>query len=418
MARDDETLLTFQYEAITPSGNRIKGSRARMQAYNHEMVRRELLDQGFIPISINQVTTTGLRRSIGNSSPKMKTSELAGFTRQLHELLRSGVPAPRAIASLAEEAPSPKLQEMCMELAGRVSSGSTLAEAFATYPRAFSSVYCAYLASGEKTGSIVEATARLAMMLERQAKIRSKVVSVITYPALVGGVILVLVAGILLFLVPQFEGIYKSFGAELPRPTQVLVAFSRKVPMLLALLAGSTFLTVSQTKRYIKKNPAFGVKLDKVRFKLPVAGKMFHRVALYRWCTTLSGSLEAGLPQTQALEIAASSSGSPWIRAVTPSMVESVSAGRPMSGLLSEHGWLFPGQVRTMISTGETSGETPRLLESASESLNNEIDAMIATMGAKIEVFLLLFLGGTVGGLLIILYLPIISLAATFGDTM
>jgi type IV pilus assembly protein PilC len=417
--REEETLYTFQYEAITPAGSRIKGSKARMQAYNMEMVRRELMDQGFIPISIFQVQDKGLNRDLtGKTSVKMKTPELAGFTRQLHELLRAGVSAPRAISSLAEEAPSPKLQEMCLDLANRLSAGSSLAEAFAAYPRAFNEVYRAYLASGERTGAIVEATTRLAKVLERQAKMRSKVISVITYPALIGGVISVIVVGILVFLVPRFEAIYASFEAPLPRPTQILVSLSRKMPFILGIGSVAIFVATRQIRKTADKIPSFGIRLDKIRFKLPIAGKLFHRAALYRWSTTLAGSLEAGLPQSQALEIAGDASGSRWIKAVTAGFVEGITTGRPLSSMIGEPGWLFPAQVRTMISTGETSGELPRLLESSSESLDSEIDAMVASMGAKVEVLLLLFLGGSVGGMLIVLYLPIITLASTVGNNL
>jgi type IV pilus assembly protein PilC len=421
MATEDDGLHTFQYEAITPAGNRIKGSRARMVAYNKEIVRRELLDQGFIPISITQVNPKGINRELGGSSGqrvKMKTAVLAAFTRQLYELLRAGISAPRALTSLAEEAPSPALQEMCMDLATRITSGASLAEAFAQYPRAFNDIYCAYLAAGERTGAIVESTARLAKLLDRQAKMRSKILSVATYPILVGGIILLLMIGIMVFLVPRFAGIYKSFGAELPRPTQVLIDISAKMPQYLAIAGGLIFLTRMQIKRGIKRSKKFAIRVDRVKFRLPMFGKLIHRIALYRWSTTLAGSLEAGLPQTQALEIAAAASGSHWVKAVTPGFVDAITAGRPLSSLITDTGRLFPSQVRTMINTGESSGELPRLLESASDSMDSEIEAMVATMGSKIEVLLLLFLASSVGAILVVLYLPILSLASSVGDTL
>lgn len=421
MAEKEDNLHTFQYEAITPAGNRIKGSRARMVAYNKEIVRRELLDQGFIPISITQVNPKGLNRSLGSSGSKrlkMRTNLLAAFTRQLHELLRAGIPAPRALTSLAEEAPSPSLQELCLDLSTKITAGSSMAECFGQYPRAFNDIYCAYLGAGERTGSIVEATSRLAKLLERQAKMRSKIIAVATYPMLVGGIILLLMIGIMVFLVPQFASVYDSFDAELPGPTQTLINISQKIPMYLALSAGSIFLTRMQYKRAIKKSKKFAILADKVKYRLPLFGKLIHRVALYRWSTTFAGSLEAGLPQTQALEIASAASGSNWIKTITPSFIDAITAGRPLSSLIGEHGRLFPPQVRTMINTGEASGELPRLLESASDSMDSDIEAMVATMGSKIEVFLLLFLASSVGAILIVLYLPILSLASSVGKSL
>lgn len=421
MAEPDDGLHTFQYEAITPSGNRIKGSRARMVAYNKEIVRRELLDQGFIPISINQVNPKGLNRSLGGNTSqrlKMKIAVLAAFTRQFHELLRAGIPAPRAMASLAEEAPSPALQELCLDISTKISSGASLAEAFAGYPRAFNEIYCAYLAAGEKTGAIVESTGRLAKLLERQSKMRSKIIAVATYPILVGGIILLLMVGIMLFLVPQFANVYASFGADLPAPTQRLIDVSEKMPMYLAVSSGVIFLTRMQIKRAIKKSRKFAIRVDRIKFRLPMFGKLIHRIALYRWSTTLAGSLDAGLPQTQALEIASSASGSHWIKAVTPGFVDAITAGRPLSSLITSTGRLYPPQIRTMINTGESSGELPRLLESVSDSMDSDIEAMVSTMGSKIEVLLLLFLASSVGAILVVLYLPILSLASSVGKSL
>lgn len=417
----DSGLHTFQYEAITPAGNRIKGSRARMVAYNKEIVRRELLDQGFIPISITQVNPKGLNRSLGSSGPqrlKMKTSVIAAFTRQLHELLRAGIAAPRALASLAEEAPTPALQQLCMDLSTKVTSGVTLGEAFGAYPRAFNEIYCAYLAAGERTGAIVEATGRLAKLLERQAKMRSKIIAVATYPILVGAIILLLMIGIMVFLVPQFANVYASFGADLPKPTQTLINISQKMPTYLAVAAGLIFLARTQFKRSVKKSKKFAMRVDKIKYRLPMFGKLFHRIALYRWSTTLAGALDAGLPQTQALEISAAASGSHWIKAVSPSFIDAITAGRPLSSLIADTGRLYPPQVRTMVNTGESSGELPRLLESAAESMDSDIEAMVATMGSKIEVLLLLFLASSVGAILVVLYLPILSLASSVGKSL
>jgi type IV pilus assembly protein PilC len=420
MADEDDGLFTFQYEAITPAGNRIKGSRARMVAYNKEIVRRELLDQGFIPITISQVSTKGLSRDIGSSkkNPKMKIALLAAFTRQLHELLRAGVSAPRALTSLAEEAPSTAFQDLCLDISSRITSGASLGEAFSNYPRAFNDIYCAYLSAGERTGAIVEATGRLATLLERSAKMRSKIIAVATYPVLVGAIIGVLMIGIMLFLVPQFAKVYEGFGAELPAPTRMLINASKKTPMAIVVMGGTFYLVRTQIKRRIKTSKKFAIKVDKFKFRMPLFGKLIHRIALYRWTTTLAGSLEAGLPQTQALDIAATASGSHWLKAITPGFIDAVTAGRPLSTLIAEPGRLFPPQVRTMISTGESSGELPRLLESSADSMDSEIDAMVSTMGSKIEVLLLLFLATTVGAILVVLYLPILSLASSVGKSL
>jgi type IV pilus assembly protein PilC len=392
-----------------------------MVAYNKEIVRRELIDQGFIPISITQINPRSLSRSIGQPSTKrlkMKIAVRAAFTRQFHELLRAGIPAARSLTSLAEEAPSAALQELCLELSAQISAGVPLGECFAQYPRAFNDIYCSYLSAGERTGAIVDTTGRLAKLLERQAKIRNKIVAVSTYPLLVGGIILLLVIGIMVFIVPQFASVYESFGAELPAPTRKLIEISQKLPQYLAIIAGSIFLISVQYKRAVKSSAKFAIAADKFKFRLPLFGKLIHRIVLYRWVSTLAGSLEAGLPQTQALDIAAAASGSNWIKRITPGYIESVTAGRQLSSLIGESGRLFPPMVRTMVNSGEVSGELARLLESAADSMDSDIEMIVATFGSKIEIILLLVLAISVGSLLIILYLPILSLAASVSNSL
>jgi type IV pilus assembly protein PilC len=420
-SREADGLFTFRYEAISPTGTRIKGSKARMVAYSADAVRRELLDQGFIPIEISQVASSGVGSSLTGllqRTPKMTIAQMAAFARQLHELLRAGISAPKALLSLAEQAPTPRLQQVCNDVATRVSSGSSLADAFSAFPRTFDKVFVSYVSAGERTGSIVESTARLATMYERKAKMRSKVLAVAMYPMLISIIIGIIVIGILVFLVPRFAAIYASFNAELPGPTLALLAFSKKIPLYSAVTVATVVSVNVLFRKAVAKNPDLGIKFDKLRFKLPVVGKLFHRLALFRWATTLAGALEAGLPLTAALDLSASSAGSLWVKAITIRFVEGIESGKPLSAMLGDVGWFFPPSVRTMITTGEASGELPRMLESSAETLDSEIDAMVATMGAKLEVALLLFMAVTVGALLIILYLPIISLASSVGDSV
>ena len=166
-----------------------------------------------------------------------------------------------------------------------------------------------------------------------------------------------------------------------------------------------------------EKNSAIGVNWTKLRYRMPIMGKLYHTLALYRWSTTLGGALEAGLRLSLALDLAAAASGSTWIRSLTPYLIEGIESGRPLSNMLVEEPRLFPPNVRTMVSTGEQTGELPGMLDNAATSMNNTIDGKVATVGAQLEVALLVIMGVVVGGLLVVLYLPILSLSSSIGES-
>lgn len=438
---DADAPKVFQYEAVTPAGTRVRGAKARMTAYSPEAVRRELVDQGFVPIEIREVSGGGLNVDVTafwkNRPLKLKPQALAAFSRQLHQLLRAGISVPRAVAALGEDAADARLTEMCNDMSTRVQAGVPLSTAFAEYPAAFDDVFCAYIQAGEETGALVATTERLARMMEKRAQLALKVKSVTAYPKMVAGVIGLLVTGILLFLVPSYAKIYNDFGAQLPAPTQALVNISHQFlpitartvfkvlpvpwtirPNLLSpvLWIGVAVLAVRWFLRATKDNPDVGIKVDTLRFRLPIFGQLSHKLALFRWSSTLAGALASGVQTYASLDLAARASGSRWIAAVTPALREALQTGRPLSAQLAEYPKLFPANLRTMVTTGEASGELSDMLGSVSNALDDEIDAIVSGLGAKIEVALLMVLGVVVGGLLVVLYLPILNLATTVGD--
>lgn len=418
-SKTDESLNTYQYEAISPSGARLKGSRARMEAYSPEAVRRELTSQGFIPIEIKQVSKNNLMATLNgtNKPAKLKTSMMAAFTRSLHELISAGISVPRALQTMAEDAPNAAVSNLCLDMSAKVAAGSSLTEAFAAHPKAFDEVFIAYVSAGERTGSLPDSLSRLAELYERRAKMKVKVMSVAIYPLMISIVIGLMVIGIMLFLVPQFEEVYSSFGAELPGPTQRLIAISKVMPFVVLIGGGAVAGLITWLRREVKANSAIGVRWTKLKYRLPVMGKLSKNLAMYRWSTTMSGALEAGLRMGLALELAAAASGSAWLRSLTGKFASAVESGHMLSSLLADEPGLFTPQMRTMISTGEQTGELPKMLDSGADTVNNAIDSKVATMGAQLEVLLLIGMAVVVGGLLIVLYLPILNLSSSIGES-
>ena len=437
--RDPSEPGLFAYEAVAPNGARVKGPKARMSAYSADDVRRELIDQGYTPITITEVSSgrlggIDLNMTVGRKGFRMKPVQLSAFARGLHQLLKAGISVPRAVSALGEDAEDATLKSLCADIATKVANGIPIAEAFGSHPATFDAVFCGYLASGEQTGSLVAATGRLAVLTEKRAQISSKVRSVAIYPLLVTTAISVLVTGLIVFIVPMFAKIYAQLHSALPVPTQILLKVSHHfLPVKVIHVAGIPLPFVNFTspifwmlviyfgfRTFVKRRgdePNVAILLDKIRFRLPIFGKLGRYLALYRWMSTLAGALDSGVRTTAAIALAANSSGSRWIRTISPSIETSIQSGVPLSAALAEFPDLFPSSIRTMVATGEQTGDLSALLDSAATTLTDEIDAVVAGLSAKIEVALLLTMAVVVGGILICLYLPVLNLAPTLAHT-
>lgn len=427
---------TFSYEAVSKTGQRVK---AKMVATSQQAVYEALADGGWFPIKIVAIKDGGLHTDVNdifsNRPIKFDHRELADFSSQLHQLLKAGVPVYKALQSLGEEA-EPKRMEMCYDLADMVSSGIPLSQALESYPKVFDLIFRAYIAAGEAAGTLVETTGRLALMLDRRSKMALKIKSVTAYPKLVSIAILLIVTGIMMFLVPMYADIYSSFGAKLPAPTQALVNISNQMlpvsarvhfsfpiltevhfhPFSPLIWGPLIFVGVRLWLKKTKDDPEVGIFLDKLRYRMPIFGALNKRNSLFRWASTLSGGIESGVSMTQALELSARTSGSRWQLAILEDLQGAVRAGKPLSEGLAMHKELFPPNLRAMVATGESTGDLPVMLDSVASALDSEIDALIAGLSAKIEVALLLVMGIVVGGLLAVLYLPILNLATTVGS--
>lgn len=422
----------FTYTAISKTGERVKNV---MVAPTEQAVVKALLREGWTPLDITEkkksVGEIDITAWITGGGVKLKWKARAEFARRLHQMLRAGISLPKALHALAEDAPA-NVAAMCMSMAEKVMAGESLASAMREHPRAFDAVTVTYIDAGEESGTLVETTGRLAEMLGKRAAVQSKIKGVTAYPKMVGSAIGFLVTLIILFLVPMYEKIYAGFGSELPKPTQALVwASDHFLPLSFRAVEIAGYKAVYPRpepfnisswilyiiigwivfRRRTKDNLSVGERLDRIKFRLPIMGKLLALQAMQRWSMTLAGGLASGVAITRCLDLAAAASGSVWHQNIVPALVERVRTGRTLSSELVNHKDLYPPSVRTMVSTGEDTGELDTMLESVGTSLESDIDAQVAGLSAKIEVALLLVLGFVVGGLLIILYLPILNLA-------
>lgn len=432
MLTDTDTgMLEFSYEAISATTG--KTTSATMTAPSEQAVAAALQESGWFPVRIEQVSSSKLNLDINQllrRPPKLKTRQLAYLTARLQRLLSAGVSLPSAFASLSEDA-QPDVAKVLIDISTQITTGITLSEALAKYPSLFDRVYVAYAAAGESSGQLSISLERLAIMLAKQAEMQGKVKAVMTYPALISAAIGLLVFGLIKFLIPRFAVIYDDFGAELPGPTRFVVALSDvllpittlrlellPIPLPIPELRSPTLwglVLFFGTRRFLasrRNDLEFGKKFDKLRYRFPIFGNLWKMTGLSRWASTLSGSLAAGVKMTDAVVLAAEASGSRWHMLVARDLADAIQSGRPMSSELRQHRDLFPTEVLTMVETGEQTGGVDGMLETISEAMDAEIAVTTETMSAKIEVALLITMGLVVGGLLAVVYMPILNLTS------
>lgn len=413
----------FEYTAVSSAGVRRTG---RMTADTEDQVVSTLQADGWTVIDISRpgkLAMLPFLQPADERPVKLKPAPMAAYARQLYQMLKAGVPMARALEALGEDQ-GPGMTRISRQMAARVSAGAPLSAAMSEHPKTFDDVVRAYVSAGERTGSTMETLGRMSQLLERRASLSNKIKAVTAYPKMVAGAIGMILAGIIVFLVPRYEDIYSSFDTDLPAPTQALVNFSRSIPPFTSSPFGLNFrspvlwfLVFAGIWKIIKPsleaNPRYVVLADKVRFRLPIFGQLNKRRMLFQWTSTLSGGLSSGVQLPDALELAAAASGSRWQQTILPELQEGVRAGRPLSELIVQHTDLFPANVRSMVSTGEETGELDTMLDSVAVALDDEIDTIIAGLSSKIEVALLLFLGIVVGGIVVVMYLPLFNLATT-----
>ena len=376
----DELIRTFFYTAVAPNGDRRKG---KLEGESHAFVISALQAEGLVPISVQAQRRSAININIvkprSERPYKLDAEDILVFTRQLYLLIRAGLSIHRAVGVIGEENPDPLYVRMCADLSDKVLAGMPLSKALALYPKVFDEIYCSYVSAGEQTGDMERALERLATVLNQSHQLRLKIKAVTAYPKMVSIAISILVYCILTMLVPKYEEIYSGFGQELPAPTKFVVKLSHLVSPFhidVSLLSPSIdFMPGSHTlataplnwaspllwliigiggwvvfRRRTADNLDIGMRVEKLKFRLPLVGKLFKLAVLYRWASTMAGALSAGLQTYSALDLAGKTSGSAWVRNVTVDMQEAVRSGRQLSTELIKHPELFNAQLRAMAA--------------------------------------------------------------------
>jgi type IV pilus assembly protein PilC len=402
---------TFTYK-VRDSRGRLRDG--KVDAENADVVAQRLRQMGFVPLEIVE-SGSGMNREIKLGFEKgVKLKELAVFSRQFATMVNAGLTLLRALAILSEQVENPKLARAVKQIKVDVENGSSLSNAMARHPRIFPPLMISMVRAGESGGFLDSTLIEVANNLESEVKLRSKVKSAMTYPTMVLIMALVSVTAMLLFIVPTFSKMFKQFSSDpahpipLPLPTQFMVTLSHimvnyGIFIAIAAIAG---IVVYQRNKHLPKVRHF---MDPLKFRVPVLGLLFRKVAIARFARNLSTLLVSGVPILQALDIVGETSGSTVIEDAVLEVKESVRRGELLTKPVM-NGDVFPPMVVQMMSVGESTGSLDRMLAKIAEFYDQEVEATTEQLTSLIEPIMIAVLGVIVGGMVIALYLPMFSI--------
>jgi type IV pilus assembly protein PilC len=402
----------FKYTARTTGGKQIKDS---LSSLNHVEATNELRRRGLVIISIEEVSEKKGLLSFLHMAPSKKasTEDLVIFTRQLSTMISAGIPLLECLEVLQEQTDKPGFKLVLVEIIEKVRGGSDFSDSISTYPKAFSKIYINMIKAGEASGQLDVILIRLAEFLESSQALKREIKSAMTYPVISLGLISCIVVGLLVFLVPQFENIFKGLGITLPLPTRILMGISRAMTGYWWIWAPGIFVIIFGSISAIKTKKG-EYCYHYISLRLPVFGDLFKKVAISRFSRTFATLIKSGVPILGALEIVASTSGNQIIEDAINNAKENVRKGETLSEPLSRSG-IFPPMVTRMIGIGEKSGALEALLEKISEFYDQQVKTAVESLTSMIEPLMIGLMGVIVGGIVISIMMPIFEIQKQVG---
>ncbi|MDY0744316.1 type II secretion system F family protein [Paucibacter sp. R3-3] len=390
--------FVYEWEGKDRNGKIVRGE---LRAGGEAMVSATMRRQGILVSKVKK------RRTSGGKSIKPK--DLAVFTRQLATMMRAGVPLLQSFDIVARGSPNPKLTRLLNDIRQDVETGTSLSSAFRKHPLYFDALYCNLVEAGEAGGILEQLLDRLAIYQEKTVALKNKIKSALTYPVAVMVVAFVVVAVIMIFVVPAFKDVFKSFGADLPAPTLMVIAMSEFFVsywwLIFGVIGGGIYFFLESWKRSEKMQKT----MDRLLLKIPIFGDLLYKSAVARWTRTLATMFAAGVPLVEALDSVGGASGNAVFVEATEKIQRDVSTGSALTTSMQSTG-VFPTMVLQMASIGEESGSLDHMLGKAAEFFEDEVDEAVKALSSLMEPFIIVILGTIIGGIVVSMYLPIFKL--------
>jgi len=406
-------MAKFDWEARSKAGSAQKGV---MEAASAAMVEAQLKRYGFSGISVKE-QGKGLSMELkipGLGGPKkIETKDLVVFTRQFATMIDSGLPLVQCLDILGSQQENKTFKEILIKVKESVESGSTFADALSKHPKAFDQLYVNLVAAGEVGGILDTILSRLAAYIEKAMKLKKQVKGAMVYPITIMSIAVIVVGVILVFVIPTFAKMFADFGGELPAPTKIVIALSNFLVKYIVVIIAALFGIKWAIGKYYA-TPKGRKVIDALALKAPIIGPLVRKVSVAKFTRTLGTMISSGVPIMDGLEIVAKTAGNKIVEEAIYNVRQSISEGKTIAEPLAECG-VFPAMVVQMISVGEATGAMDAMLNKIADFYDDEVDDAVGALTSMMEPLLMVFLGTTVGGLVVAMYLPIFKLAGTVG---
>ncbi len=341
--------------------------------------------------------------------PKVTGKDIVIFTRQLSTMIDAGLPLVQCLQILAKQQSNTTFRRVLTEIQNDVETGTTLADAMRKHPRIFDNLYTNMIEAGELGGILDTILSRLAMFKEKSMALQKKIKGAMTYPVICLAISILILIVILVFVIPVFVEMFESMDSALPAITQLVVDMSDFVKGNFLYIAVGAVLIIYGFKKFYNTEKG-REKIDALALKSPVVGPLIRKVAVAKFTRTLSTMLQSGVPILDALQVVAKTSGNKIIERAVFRVADAIAEGRPIAEPLEESG-VFPNMVVQMINVGESVGALDSMLEKIADFYDDEVDQAVENLTSMIEPFMMVFLGGMIGGLVVAMYLPIFQMA-------
>jgi len=382
--------------------------KGEIDAVSEEAVKAQLLRQKITPTKIKP-KPKDLFANVAFLQPKVKEHDVIIFARQFSTMIDAGLPIIQCLDILYTQQSNVTFKKLLKDIKESVEGGATLAEALKKFPKQFDNLFVNMIAAGEAGGILDAILRRLAAYMEKAAKLKAQVKGAMTYPIVTLIIAVVVLAVILVFVIPVFQEMFADFGGELPAPTQVVVAMSDMVKTKIVYIIVGLILFIIAFKKFHSTQRGRDV-VDDLLLKIPVFGQLLRKVAVAKFTRTMGTMLASGVAILEALDIVAKTAGNRTVEKAIYNVRSGIAEGRTMADPLGESG-VFPAMVCQMIGVGESTGALDAMLEKIADFYDEEVDQAVENLTALIEPFMLVFLGVTIGGLVVAMYLPIFKMA-------
>lgn len=402
-----DTAHAYRWKGINKEGHRAEGSIHAPDARNAQL---ELKKQGIEIVSLTEKHEFHLSSS---RKKKVKVKDVLLFTRFLSTMLSAGLPILQALDVISRDEDNETMHAIVVSIRTNIAGGKTLAESFREHPECFSNLYCSLISTGEQSGTLDKILKRLATYLERSEALRKKIKKALVYPIAIIVIAIIVSLILLLFVVPQFQSMFKSFGAALPYFTQMIVNLSAFVRGYWWLMLVIVWGAIWGIRRSLRESKTFSEKVDHWVLHIPVIGSLLKKGIIARFTRTLSITLDAGMPITESMKSLANIMGNSVYSKAILKISNDVVSGNQLNAAMAATK-LFPNMVIQMVSIGETSGSLADMLNKIADYYEDEVNNIADNLSNLLEPLIMAVLGVIIGGFVIAMYLPIFKIGSLF----